>query len=78
MQIPFTVQVENGDIVKLHPGDKPEVFDKAPSGRLFVDGNIAVEEDSKSIKEKKYFCKWNLRCNNICDTLKETYIINLF
>ena len=53
MQIPFTVKVENGDIVKLCPGDKPEVFDKAPSGRLFVDGNIAVEEDSRSIKERR-------------------------
>ena len=53
MQIPFTVKVENGDIVKLSPGDKPEVFDKAPSGRLYVDGNTAVVEDSRSIKERR-------------------------
>ena len=32
---------------------KPEIFDKAPSGRLYVDGNIPVEEDSKSIKERR-------------------------
>mgnify|MGYP001453723311 CR=1 FL=1 len=62
MQIPYTVRVENGDIVKLSPGDKPEVFDKAPSGRLFVDGNIAVEEDSKSIKERR-----NISTNGILD-----------
>ena len=62
MQIPFTVKVENGDIVKLSPGDKPEVFDKAPSGRLFVDGNIPVEEDSRSIKERK-----NISANGILD-----------
>ena len=53
MQVPYPVQVENGDIVKLYPGKKPEIYDKAPSGRLYVDGNISVEEDSKSIKERK-------------------------
>ena len=53
MQVPYPVQVENGDIVKIYPGKSPEVYDKAPSGRLYVDGNIAVEEDSKSIKERK-------------------------
>jgi len=53
MQVPYPVQVENGDIVKLYPGDKPEVYDKAPSGRLYLDGNISVDEDSKSIKDRK-------------------------
>ena len=53
MQVPYPVQVENGDIVKLYPGDKPEVYDKAPSGRLYLDGNIGVEEDSQSIKDRK-------------------------
>ena len=52
MKVPHPVQVENGDIVKLAPG-KPKVFDKAPSGRLFLDGNISVEEDSQSIKDRK-------------------------
>ena len=53
MQVPYPIQVENGDIVRLYPGNKPEVYDKAPSGRLYVDGSIPVEEDSKSIKERK-------------------------
>ena len=53
MQVPYPIQVENGDIVKIYPGKKPEVYDRAPSGRLYVDGNIPVEEDSKSIKERK-------------------------
>jgi len=53
MQVPYPVQVENGDIVKIFPGKKPEVYDKAPSGRLYLDGNISVEEDSQSIKERK-------------------------
>ena len=53
MQVPYPVKVENGDIVRIYPGNKPEVFDKAPSGKLYVDGNISVEEDSQSIKERK-------------------------
>ena len=53
MQVPFPIQVENGDIVKLSPGDKPEIYDKAPSGRLYLDGNVSVDEDSQSIKDRK-------------------------
>jgi|TARA_B110001450_G_scaffold247836_1_gene263352 ribonuclease J len=52
MNVPNPVQVENGDIVKLSPG-KPHVFDKAPSGRLYLDGTVSVEEDSQSIKDRK-------------------------
>ena len=52
MNVPHPVQVENGDIVKLAPG-KPHVFDKAPSGRLYLDGNMSVEEDAQSIKDRK-------------------------
>ena len=53
MQVPYPIKVENGDIVRLYPGNKPEVYDKAPSGRIYVDGSVSVEEDSKSIKERK-------------------------
>ena len=53
MQVPYPIKVENGDIVRLYPGNKPEVYDKAPSGRIYVDGSISVEEDSQSIKERK-------------------------
>ena len=53
MQVPYPVKVENGDIVRIYPGEKPEVYDKAPSGKLYVDGNISVEEDAQSIKERK-------------------------
>jgi ribonuclease J len=53
MQVPHPIQVENGDIVKLFPGEKPNVYDKAPSGRLYLDGNVSVEEDSQSIKDRK-------------------------
>jgi len=53
MQVQYPIKVENGDIVRLYPGKKPEVFDKAPNGRIYVDGSISVEEDSQSIKERK-------------------------
>ena len=53
MQVLYPVQVENGDIVQLYPGNKPKVIDKAPTGRIFVDGNISVGEESQSIKDRK-------------------------
>ncbi len=62
MQVPYPVRVENGDIVKIYPGEKPEVYDKAPSGRLYLDGFISVEEDAQSIKERK-----NLSSNGLIE-----------
>ncbi|MFL2853627.1 MAG: ribonuclease J [Candidatus Pelagibacter sp.] len=53
MKIPNPVKVINGDIIKLAPTEKPFVYDKAPAGKVFLDGNISVEEDSISIKERK-------------------------
>ena len=52
MQVPYPVQVENGDIVQLYPGNKPEVIDKAPVGRVFVDGKLSIGEDSQSLKDR--------------------------
>jgi ribonuclease J len=52
MQVPFPVQVENGDIVQLYPGKKPEVVDKAPVGRMLVDGKLSIGEDSQSLKDR--------------------------
>tara|TARA_B100000886_G_C20356486_1_gene463233 strand:- start:635 stop:1108 length:474 start_codon:yes stop_codon:yes gene_type:complete len=68
MQVPYPVRVENGDIVRIYPGNKPEVFDKAPSGRLYVDGSVSVEEDAQSIKERK-----NLSSNGF---IEATILIN--
>jgi len=53
MKIPNPVKVVNGDIVKLAPAEKPFVYDKAPAGKVYLDGNISVEEDANSIKERK-------------------------
>ena len=53
MNVPYPIKVENGDIVRLYPGNSPEVYDKAPYGKIFLDGKIGVDEEFKSIKERK-------------------------
>ena len=53
MQVPKTLLIENGDIIKILPGDKPEIIDKAPSGKVYLDGSINVETDAQSIKDRK-------------------------
>ncbi len=53
MQVPKTLLIENGDIIKILPGNQPKIIDKAPSGRLYLDGNLGVVAESQSIKERK-------------------------
>ena len=53
MQVPKTLLIENGDIIKILPGNKPEIIDKAPSGKVYLDGNLGVDSDSQSIKERR-------------------------
>jgi len=53
MQVPKTLQVENGDVIRILPGNSPQIIDKAPSGRLYLDGNLGVDSDSSSIKERR-------------------------
>ncbi len=53
MQIPFYLKIENGDIIRISKDQKPEIIDQAPTGKIYLDGNIAVSLDSLSIKERK-------------------------
>jgi len=53
MQIPFNLKVENGNIIKISKDRKPEIIDQAPTGKIYLDGNVAVSLDSTSIKERK-------------------------
>ena len=53
MQIPFALQIENGDIIQIFSQKKPAIIDKAPTGKIYLDGNIGVSSDSNSIKERK-------------------------
>ncbi len=68
MQIPHALRIEDGDIVRIYPGKNPEIIDKAPSGRMYLDGNVPVGENSRSIKERK-----NLSLNGY---LEITLILN--
>jgi len=79
MQVPYPVKVENGDIVQLYPGEKPKVIDKAPSGRIYVDGNISVGEESQSIKDRRNlsyngFLEITIIINNIGSIVKKPII----
>ena len=53
MQIPKTLLIENGDIIKLLPGSEPKKFDKAPTGKLYLDGHSSVDADAQSIRDRK-------------------------
>jgi ribonuclease J len=53
MQIPFNLKVENGNIIKISKNQKPEIIDQAPTGKVYLDGNVAVSLDSSSRKERK-------------------------
>ena len=55
-------------IIYLVYKENPKKIDKAPSGRMYLDGNIAVGENSQSIKERK-----NLSLNGY---LEITLILN--
>ena len=68
MQVPYPLQVENGDVVKIPKNGKPEIVDKAPTGRMYLDGSVSIGEDSKSMKERK-----NLSFNGL---LEITIIVN--
>ena len=68
MQIPHALRIEDGDIVRIFPSENPEIVDKAPSGRMYLDGNVPVGENSQSIKERK-----NLSLNGY---LEITLILN--
>ena len=53
MQIPFNLKVENGNIIKISKDQKPRIIDQAPTGKIYLDGNVAVSLESSSIKERK-------------------------
>ena len=53
MQIPFNLKIENGNIIKISKDQKPEIIDQAPTGKVYLDGNVAVSLESTSIKERK-------------------------
>jgi len=43
LQVPQAVVIENGHMLRLAPG-RAEIIDEVPSGRIFLDGRVLVEE----------------------------------
>ncbi len=45
------VSARNGDIVRLAPG-APAIIGKAPSGRLYKDGDVIINQDDGAVRER--------------------------
>ncbi|MBA4210647.1 MAG: MBL fold metallo-hydrolase [Parvibaculum sp.] len=52
LQVPEQVLVRNGLLVRLAPGTA-EVVDEAPSGRLYLDGEVLTGEDEGAVQERR-------------------------
>ena len=51
--VPEALAPRNGDVVRLAPGPAA-IVDEAPSGRLFLDGNILTPENSEPLRERRH------------------------
>lgn len=49
--VPVTVPVENGDLIRLGPGE-PGLLDNVPVGRLVLDGNRLVPLDGATVRDR--------------------------
>ena len=52
LQVPEQVVVKNGLVVRLAPGDT-RIIDEAPSGRLYLDGDILVEAEEEALRMRR-------------------------
>ena len=52
LQVAETVTPNNGELVRLWPGD-PEIVDEVPSGRLYLDGAVLTPENAGGLIERK-------------------------
>ncbi len=50
--VPQVLVCYDGDVVRLAPG-KAEKIDEVPSGRLYRDGNLLIEEGAKTLPERR-------------------------
>ncbi len=60
-QIKQPMVIENGDVLKLFPG-KSKIIDKVNSGKLLVDGNKLIDEESAALRDRK-----NISFNGLID-----------
>lgn len=52
LQIPETLVVKNGDLIRLAPGEAA-VIDEVPAGRLHVDGDVLVAAESEALQDRR-------------------------
>lgn len=52
LQVPEAVTPRNGDVILLSPG-KARVVDQVPTGRLLLDGNRLIPENSQGMGERR-------------------------
>ncbi len=50
--VPRVLECRNGDLVRLAP-DPAEIVDEVPHGRLYKDGSLIVDADSRSFSERR-------------------------
>jgi ribonuclease J len=50
--VPKVLVCRNGDLVRLAP-DGPEIVDKVPSGRLYKDGSLLINAESRTVAARR-------------------------
>jgi ribonuclease J len=57
LQVPFALTPNNGDVIRLAPGPA-QMIDEAPTGRLYLDGEILTPEGAGGLWERRKIA-WN-------------------
>jgi len=52
LQVPETIVIRNGLMVRLAPGPA-QIIDEAPSGRIYLDGDVLIEADEGAVQERR-------------------------
>ena len=59
--VPQPMLIENGDMIRIAPGE-PKIVDKVHNGKLYVDGNRVIDDQSRFLKDRK-----NIAHNGLMD-----------
>ena len=52
LQVPEAVVIGNGQMLRLAPG-RAEIIDETPSGRIYLDGRVLVDESHDHMRERR-------------------------
>jgi ribonuclease J len=59
--VPQPMLIENCDMIRIAPGE-PKIIDKVHNGKLYVDGNRVIDDQSRFLKDRK-----NIAHNGLMD-----------